>query len=190
MTNQAGQTGPVNPYYDPPDQEDTTLNPPPRYFGSVPESLPPGMRMYTAAELLQGLPQQQGYTSISTDWGRAMMRQFNAPNMSYFTQDPKRLAKFYNFLQTAPKDWRPPEWLDPAKIAEAYQFMSGYTGKGWQSWEPLDQDDPANIYLTTLQDPPKKFWLPNEIDRPEALLENIYGPPTMPQPSDAGFSNR
>ena len=135
---------------------------------------PPNMRIYSSLEVNKAMPRKEGYRLIDRDWGAAMVRQFNVPNESYFASDPKRLAKYYNFLQSAPPGWRPPDWMNPGKIVQAYNVMQGLTGQDWAEWEPLDPMDPISIMLATIPDPPKEFMLPGEINPQKELINKLY----------------
>lgn len=139
------------------------------------QSLPSNQRWFSNDEIRQGLHKQLGYTLMGEEWSNAMVRQFQAPNQAYFTQDPKRLAKYYNFLRSAPQGWEPPGWMDPQKIVTAYNFMSEYTGKDWMHWKPLDEDDPANIYLTALSEPPPEYQMSYEKNPVQQKMEDAFG---------------
>lgn len=146
---------------------------PPGHFRSVEESLPPNRKIYSTGEVLQGIPEQEGYTTVPFEWGRAMGRQWARPNQSYFAQDPKRLAKFYYFMKSAPEGWEPPAWFDPQKYDQAYNLVREMQGEDWTSWEPFDKDNPAGIYLTSLPEPPTTFQMPGEVDRTNQLMDYI-----------------
>lgn len=135
--------------------------------------LPYGMRIYTAKEVAEGLPQQENYQLIPRDWGRALTKQYFNPNKSYFAEDPKRLAKYYYLGATQPEGWEAPDWFDQNKYAQAFEYMQAMQGDDWKQWKPFDPDDPSSVYLTTLPEPPREFRLPSEIKSNEDVLEFV-----------------
>ena len=144
--------------------------------------MPEGYKFFTKEQQEQGLPEQEGYTrEVPKDWVMATIRQLNKPNQAYFAQDPKRLARYYNFIRSAPQDWQPPNWMDANRIVEGYNFMKDYQGDDWASWGELEPDDPASIFLTSIPEPPRPLWMPNEIDPKGDLVRSISGQPTEPE---------
>jgi len=191
---EAGQA--VNEINNTPSAEETKppTRAPMRYNFPGAYKLPENMRLFTAGEVRRGEAESQGFRIVDYDWGDAMARQYMRPNQAYFAEDPKRLAKFYNFLQSAPPEWRAPDWMEPGKIIEAYNYMSQRTGESWENWEPLDINDPGSIYLTTLQGPPSNFSLPSETNKINELIQKIYGTQQETSPyivngSEGGWSN-
>ena len=140
-------------------------------------NIPENMKMYHDTEVEAGLPEQEGYKVLPDNWGYAMSRQFGAPGSGYFAEDPKRLARYHYFLQTAPEGWQPPPWLDRDQYEQAFSFMSQTYGDDWTQWEALEPEDPTNLLLSSLYDPPLDFRFPNEINSEDELLKylnNLY----------------
>jgi len=148
-------------------------------------SIPPNMKMYSPREMQAGLPAQEGFKPIPWQWGLAASKQFSAPNMTYFTNDPKRLAKFYYFMKAAPPDWQAPDWMDPQAYEEAFNYLSTTQGTDWTKWEQYDPDDPSNIYLNTLSEPPRDFQMPGEWDNVDDMIEQIA---LVSKPKTAGMT--
>ena len=139
------------------------------------KSLAPNQKYFYNYQIKRGEPEKQGYRMVPTDWSNAMIKQFAFPNQTYFAQDPRRLAKYHYFLESAPEGWDPPEWLNADKYNEAYNYMSKIYGSDWTQWEALDPDDPTSTYLTTIGDPPPEFRLPGEVNQEDQLLDYING---------------
>jgi hypothetical protein len=92
-------------------------------------------------------------------------------NIGYW-ENPQRVARYYNFLQTAPKESIPP-WIDAKAVTEAYQYLQfRNNGKPWQQWGSLDPSDPGSSFLKGIATPPVQFLLPNEADYAQPKLGN------------------
>lgn len=146
------------------------------------QRVPEGMKLYTNTEIEHGYHTRDGQRLIPPEWGKAMIRQFYNPNKSYFAQDPKRLAKYKSFIDAAPADWQPPEWMNVNAINQAYNFMSEVQGGEWDQWQPFDVDDPNAVYLNMLGDPPKEFQLGYEDDFGKEFYNKVIDPKPVEQP--------
>jgi hypothetical protein len=77
-----------------------------------------------------------------------------------YWEDPHRVARWHNAIQSMPPGWEAPEWLDVDSIEAAYEYMK-YTNKDlpWYSWKWLSPTDPGREFLKGLSaPPPEMLW--------------------------------
>jgi len=81
-----------------------------------------------------------------------------------YWEDPKRIARYHNFIRTAPPNWQQPEWLDIPGIEAAHKYFTETQGADWTQWKYLPEEDDATQFLrNTMQQPPLEALFPTEI---------------------------
>lgn len=111
--------------------------------------------------------------------GKGNITVMPTPQRGYW-EDPKNVAKYYNFLQSASPNWQAPDWLPRQEIEDAYKWMEYKNGGfSWTNWSPLSENDPATATLRALPPPPNQYLTPDE---------SIYAAPepaaTTPTPQE------
>lgn len=78
-----------------------------------------------------------------------------------YWENPYRVARYYNMMQSAPPDWEAPPWLDKKAIETAYKYLElRNDGKPWYEWQPLPEEESG--WLRGMEAPPNEFLMPNE----------------------------
>ena len=81
-----------------------------------------------------------------------------------YWEDPFRVARNYQAINSMPPGAETPDWMDKEQITAAYNyFKSANKGKPWTEWKFLNEADPARGFLQQIVVPPDDMLLPKEV---------------------------
>jgi hypothetical protein len=85
------------------------------------------------------------------------------PKGQGFWENPQRVARYHQMLQTMPPGTKPPEWVDAQAVDAAFKYLQTQNrDKPWYMWNALAEDDPVRSYLQQMPTPPPEVILPDE----------------------------
>lgn len=94
----------------------------------------------------------------------AQIPQYKLGYTPTYWDDPKRVARWHDYLANMPEGVNPPDWIDKAQIDAAYAYLKDHNkGKPWTDWRFPDKNDPVRGYLAQMGTPPKEALLPPEL---------------------------
>lgn len=83
-----------------------------------------------------------------------------------YWENPYRIARYHNFIKSAPPDWKKPEWLDTNSIEAAYKYLEDRNQTSdWTQWKYLPDEDPGSQWLRGLAMPPQEVLFPAEAEQ-------------------------
>lgn len=82
-----------------------------------------------------------------------------------YWNDPKRVARMHEVIDSAPQGWQAPEWLDVEGVENLYRYFEYRNpGKTWDEWGELPGDDPGIDLANYLDQPPQDVLHYDDMD--------------------------
>ena len=109
----------------------------------------------------------QGLTDEEFDLSTSSMAYIPQERMGYspsYWEDPYRVARNYQAINSMPPGAETPDWMNKDEITAAYNyFKAANKGKPWTEWKFLNEADPARGFLQQIGTPPDDMLLPKEV---------------------------
>jgi len=109
----------------------------------------------------------QGLSDEPFDYRQSAMAYIPEKKIGYspsYWEDPYRVARNYQAINSMPPGAEVPDWMDKDAITAAYNyFKSANSGKPWTEWKFLNEADPARGFLQGISLPPDEMLLPQEV---------------------------
>ncbi|HPS40128.1 MAG TPA: hypothetical protein PL124_11980, partial [Candidatus Cloacimonadota bacterium] len=82
-----------------------------------------------------------------------------------YWNDPKRIARMHEVIDSAPEGWQAPEWLDVEGVENLYRYFEYRNdGASWEDWKALPGDDPGIDLANYLDQPPQDILHYDDMD--------------------------